>query len=269
MTRFDRLWEAFWTGPGLGLIKAGAVILFALVLYRVVRAAIKRFLVGGAMRPRYLDKRRADTLASALTSLLRYTLYFLVLGTLLPLIGVNISALIAAAGIGGVALAFGAQHLIRDVITGFFLLFEDQLAVGDQVVAAGVTGRVEEAGLRVTRIRDADGRLHIIPNGQIVQVTNLSTPLRAGRVDIPVGPRADLPALERVVTEACRTFTELHPELSEGPHLVGLVPSGPGAGLALRVGFTAGGGLQEQCEIALRRHIFLAVTGAGMHWRTR
>lgn len=269
MTRFDRVWRALWAGPGLGAVKAAGVVLAALILYRVMRTAIKRFLVSGAMRPRYLDKRRADTLASALTSLLRYTLYFLVLGTLLPLFGVNISALIAAAGIGGVALAFGAQHLIRDVITGFFLLFEDQLAVGDQVVTAGVTGRVEEAGLRVTRIRDADGRLHIIPNGQIVQVTNLSTSLRTGRVDIPVGPRADLPSLERVVEEACRAFAEAHPELAEGPQLVGLVPSAAGGSLALRVSFVVGGGLLEQCEIALRRQLYLAVTGAGWRWRTR
>lgn len=260
-------WQAFWQGPGLGVSKAILVVLTAVIFYRVTRAAVRRVLVGGPMRGRYLDKRRADTLASTLTSLLRYTMYFLVLGTILPLLGVDISALIAAAGIGGVALAFGAQHLIRDVITGFFLLFEDQLAVGDQVIAAGVTGQVEEAGLRVTRIRDGDGRLHIIPNGQITQVTNLSTPVRLGQVDVPVGPRAELAKLEQLAATVCMEVAARHDGFTDPPRLVGLVSAA--AGPALRVSFKAEGGRRDQLEMELRRALYLAVIGAGLRWRAR
>ncbi|MGE5549989.1 MAG: mechanosensitive ion channel family protein [Bacteroidota bacterium] len=260
-------WRAFLAGPAIGVAKAIAVVLAAVIFYRAARAAIRRVFISGPMRGRYLDKRRSDTLASALTSLLRYTIYFLVLGTLLPLLGVNISALLAAAGIGGVALAFGAQHLIRDVINGFFILFEDQMAVGDQVTAAGVTGHVEEAGLRITRIRDGDGRLHIIPNSQITQVTNLSTPARLGQVDVPLGPRAELVRYEELVRAVCTEFAAQHEGLAEGPRLAGLVSTSVGP--ALRVTFKAVGGGQDQLEMLLRRALYQAVTGAGLRWRAR
>ncbi len=256
----------FFGGPGRDIIKAAAVILAAVIIYRFARAGIGRVLVSGRVHRRYLDKRRADTLASTLTSLLRYTLYFLSLGTVLPLLGVNISALIAAAGIGGVAIAFGAQHLIRDVITGFFILLEGHLAVGDQVIVAGVTGEVVEAGLRVTRIRDADGRLHVIPNGQIVQVTVLSTNARLGQVEVPIGPRTDLVLLEKLIERVCHEFAAGR-EFVESPRSVGLVATSSGP--AWRVSFKVPAGSLVQYEAELRRSLYQAVTEAGIRWRLR
>lgn len=264
-----RLWYAYWHGAGPvhffgGIVQAVLVVLGAILIYRAVGAAIRRVLVSKRVRGRYLDRRQADTLVTSLASLLRYLLYVLVLGTLLPLLGVDVRTLVAAAGIGGVALAFGAQHLIRDVINGFFLISEDQLAVGDLVTAAGVTGMVEDVGLRITKIREADGRLHIIPNGQIAQVTNHSTPARTGTVDVPVGPRSDLRALENLVARVCGEFGAARGEFLEPPRLVGLVPTG--IGLGLRVSFKAEATREEQLEIGLRRALYLAVIDAGWRW---
>lgn len=265
-------WHRFWTYspwriPAVAAARAALVVLGAMLVYRAARAGIKRFFASARVRGRYLDQRRADTLSSSLVSILRYTVYFLAAGLILPLLGINVGALAAAAGIGGVAVAFGAQHLIRDVITGFFLLFEDQLAVGDQVIAAGVTGTVEEAGFRVTRIRDAEGRLHIIPNGQIAQVTNLSTNARTGYVDVPVGARSDLLLLEEVTGRVCREFAAEHGPALAGLRVAGLVQLP--AGLGLRVVFTAAAAERDRLEPLLRRALYLAVTGAGLPWRSR
>src|SRR5690606_38145008 len=87
-------------------------------------------------------------------------------------VGVDTRSILAAAGILGLAVGFGAQNLVRDLVTGFFILSEDQFAVGDYITAAGVSGVVDSVGIRTTRLRDFGGELHIIPNGRIEQVTN-------------------------------------------------------------------------------------------------
>jgi small-conductance mechanosensitive channel len=91
-------------------------------------------------------------------------------------LNVDTRSILAGVGIIGLAAGIGAQNLVRDVVTGFFILFEDQFAVGDYVNIAGVTGTVEDMGLRVTKVREATGDLHIISNGEIKQVVRLHTP---------------------------------------------------------------------------------------------
>jgi small conductance mechanosensitive channel len=88
-------------------------------------------------------------------------------------LNVNTGSILAGVGVVGLAVGIGAQGLVKDVVNGFFILFEDQFAVGDYVNIAGVTGTVEDMGLRVTKIREATGDLHIISNGEITQVTRL------------------------------------------------------------------------------------------------
>ncbi|MCL2699502.1 MAG: mechanosensitive ion channel family protein [Defluviitaleaceae bacterium] len=128
--------------------------------------------------------KRADTLAGVLVSLSKYALGFIGVCAILNVFHVPIASVLAVAGVGGLAIGFGAQSLVKDFITGFFILFEGQFGVGDIVSIAGKTGTVEALGLRTTYLRSFDGDAHIIPNSQIMLVTNMNGSLRHAVVDI-------------------------------------------------------------------------------------
>jgi len=156
-------------------IKAIRILMIIIGLF--LAGQIGSRLISGLLRPGRIpgtwDGRRVNTMRGLIKSLLRYTLYFVGAIMILSELNVNTSSILAGAGIIGLAVGFGAQNLVRDVVTGFFILFEDQFAVGDQVSIADVTGTVEDMGLRITKIRDAAGDLHIICNGEIKQVARL------------------------------------------------------------------------------------------------
>jgi small conductance mechanosensitive channel len=145
----------------------------------ILTGKIGNRLINGLMRPGRIpgvwDERRVRTMSGLIKSLLRYVLYFIGVIMILSELNVDTRSILAGAGIIGLAVGIGAQSLVRDVVTGFFILFEDQFAVGDRVTIAGVSGTVEDLGLRVTKIRDATGELHIISNGEIKQVSRLRT----------------------------------------------------------------------------------------------
>jgi small-conductance mechanosensitive channel len=143
----------------------------------VLTGKIGNRLIGGLVNriPGTWNERRVKTLRDVGKSLLRYTLYFVGSIMVLSELNVDASSILAGAGVVGLAAGIGAQTLVKDVVTGFFILLEDQFAVGDCVSIAGVTGTVEDMGLRVTKLREATGDLHIISNGEIRQVTRLST----------------------------------------------------------------------------------------------
>ena len=144
-----------------------------------------------------IEDRRARTLVAVLTSLIRYVVDFTVVVTILSALDINTSTILVGAGVASLAVGFGAQSLVKDVITGFFLLFEDQFSVGDYVSAAGVSGTVEEVGLRATKLRDYSGEIHIVPNGIIDKTTNHSRGKRRAVVAVTV-PYAE--PVDRVLT---------------------------------------------------------------------
>src|SRR5690606_17740294 len=133
----------------------------AAIVLRGSRPALRRI-----MEPRSsgLDERRAKTLVDLVHSVVRYAVYFFAFVVILDELGVDTRSLIAGAGIAGLAIGFGAQNLVKDVVTGFFILLEDQYGVGDYVTVAGVSGIVESVGIRTTKVRDFGGQLFIIPN---------------------------------------------------------------------------------------------------------
>ncbi|HAW70113.1 MAG TPA: mechanosensitive ion channel protein MscS [Firmicutes bacterium] len=201
------------------LIIALIIIASALVL-RIVNARLEAYLLREDKR--YISDRRAKTLVPLLKSVMRYLVYLIAGLTILNKLGVPIASLLAAAGIGGVAIGFGAQSLVRDIITGFFLLFEDQFAVGDYVTLSGVSGTVEEMTLRVTKIRDFGGQLHIVPNGQISQVTNhMGSRMRVlFEVTVPIDTHGT--EVESVLRNLFQRFAAEHDEVQEGPSLLGV-----------------------------------------------
>lgn len=136
-----------------------------IILY-FAQKALERVFLGGRVR----DERRRQTIYTLSQSVLRYILYFFAGLAALSLFNVNTASLITAAGIGGLAIGLGSQNLIRDIVAGFFILLEDQFAVGDLVTIGIAEGVVEQIGIRTTAVRGLGGKLYILPNGTITSL---------------------------------------------------------------------------------------------------
>ena len=145
------------------------------------------------------ELRRIDTVGNAF----RYfasVVVVLVAGMLvLNELGISIAPILATAGVAGIAIAFGAQSLIKDYFTGFFLLLEDQIRVGDVVEVAGKGGLVEELTLRYVRLRDLEGHVHYIPNGEIKLVTNRTRAFATPVIDVPISYAEDVERVKQVM----------------------------------------------------------------------
>lgn len=149
------------------------IAVLAFVLIRLMKLVINRLLAFS----RHESGARAQqlrTAAGVIGSVGTFVIVFLALMQILPVLGVNMGPLLASAGVAGLAIGFGAQTLVKDVINGFFILLENQYAVGDVVRVAGVKGTVEAMSMRNTTLRDDDGTLHIVPNSEIKIVSNLT-----------------------------------------------------------------------------------------------
>ena len=173
-----------------------------------------------------LDENKRKTLAGLLKSILRYVTYFTAAINILEIVGVKTASLLAAAGIGGLAVGFGAQNLVKDVISGFFIIFEDQYNVGDYVEAAGVAGVVDEVGLRTTRLRDFGGQFHIIPNGEIALVTNHSRGIKRALVKVKIAYEENFDRALKALEEVCKDVKAKRKEIVEGPMILGVTDLG-------------------------------------------
>jgi small conductance mechanosensitive channel len=196
--------------------KIFVVIVVALILNWLARRLIKRIVLGmhslrGSIpgtAPRDLhSERRARTLTAVLRSVAAALIWTVALISVLSDLGVNVGAFIAGASIIGGALAFGAQQIVRDLLAGFFMFSEDQYGVGDSVDLGLAEGTVEEVSLRVTRLRDAEGKVWFVPHGQINRVANLSQEWAQAVIDVPVPRDNDLAqstaAVQAVADEIC------------------------------------------------------------------
>ncbi|CAN3129794.1 mechanosensitive ion channel family protein [Mycobacterium sp. smrl_JER01] len=147
-------------------------------------------------------QQRAQTIGSVLKSTVSIVLLVWVVLAVLNVLGVNIAPFIASAGVVGLAIGFGAQNLVRDFVTGVFMLLEDQYGVGDTVDLGEAIGEVESVGLRITTVRDIDGTLWYVRNGEIARVGNMSQEYAVARIEVPVSLNADVDRAERVAVEA-------------------------------------------------------------------
>ena len=175
-----------------------------IVLRTVARSEAKHLATDGYIAPGVRATRmaqRAHAIGTLVTSFVLLLIWINALLIVLQLIGVNITPLLASAGVVGVALAFGAQTLIKDYLAGIFIIVEDQYGVGDVVQFDQVTGTIEEVALRTTRIRDFTGVIWYLRNGEILSVANRSQGWSLAIVDIPVAPSTDIAVVRRVVDE--------------------------------------------------------------------
>jgi small conductance mechanosensitive channel len=175
--------------------------------------------------PRFkMNEQKSNTLAGILKSVIKYVVYIIMGISILDTLSISTQPILATAGLGGIAIGFGAQSLVRDVFTGFFILFEDQYGVGDYVTINGATGTVEELGLRITRIRSFNGELHIIPNGEIKAVTNASRGSSLAIIDIGIAYESDQGKAMKILTEVAAEYYENNKDkAAESPEVQGIV----------------------------------------------
>jgi small-conductance mechanosensitive channel len=168
---------------------------------------------------------RAATMGSLLRSLTNVVIVILTVLTIMAILGIPMAPLLASAGIGGIALGFGAQSLVKDYLAGIFMIVEDQYGVGDLVNLGDVSGTVEEVGLRVTRVRDASGQIWYIRNGEVLRVGNQTQGWSTATIDIPVDPSADSMQVIRLlqqVVEGIAAEEQWEAVLIEAPDVVGV-----------------------------------------------
>jgi small conductance mechanosensitive channel len=192
------------------LFSIALTITLALVIWEGINAAIQRHLERLSRDAKAAQSARVRTLLPMLrTALLAVILIFVVLSVLTE-IGVNVAPLIAGAGVVGIAVGFGSQRLVQDVITGIFLLFEDAVAVGDVVQLGGLNGVVEHLSIRSIKLRAVDGSLHIIPFSAVTSVTNQTRDFAFAVIDVNVDYRED-------TDKVSETLRQIASEMREDP----------------------------------------------------
>lgn len=210
------------------VLKIILILLAAKVIVKLSRAVVERVFSHSAQTGFFGEEKRIQTLKTLLKSVVTYTFYFIASLMVLSTLGVNTTSILASAGILGLAVGFGAQNLVRDVITGFFIVFDNYFVVGDYINTADVGGIVEEIGLRTTRIRDWSGELHILPNSEITKVTNHCRGKMRAAVEIPLAPQEDIDRAISVLQEAAdQVGREMADKIIDPPVVLGVQSLGP------------------------------------------
>jgi small-conductance mechanosensitive channel len=229
--RFSKEW---WLSVGIAL---GAIIVVAAVVNAVARRYVRRLIDRAEQqqrddpdRDRAQRLRRTATVARLILSTFQVVVWTIVVLVVVGSIGVNLGPLIAGAGILGVALGFGAQSIVRDTLAGFFILAEDQFAVGDvvelQTTGGAVSGTIEALTLRVTSIRAFDGTLNIVPNGNINVTSNKTRGWGRAIVDVRLTFDQDVEHVRTVLHDLFRDLAGVEPYatgLREEPKVLGIV----------------------------------------------
>ncbi|MCA0180495.1 MAG: mechanosensitive ion channel family protein [Actinobacteria bacterium] len=279
LTRHE-LWEGFQGVP----MRIVATILGATflrwLLHRVIRRAIALAIARGdreesSRTGRFVahatgwsidrHRQRLATLGTLLRSTVTLVVALVAILTIMSLLGLPLAPLLASAGVGGLALGFGAQSLVKDFLSGVFMIMEDQYGVGDVVDLGEVTGTVEDVSLRITTVRDANGVTWHVRNGEILRVGNKSQGWAQVVVDLPVGYDADvekaLQALDRVVADFAAD-PQWSDKVVDAPSVLG-VESLVGGAMTLRMiaKCVAGQEFSVQRELRLRAKNALDAAG--------
>lgn len=231
------------------LIICAAIIAVAFGVLRIGRRLIRKVCLR-----RGLDNTDANgrTTLSLFTSVFNCVVYFTAAMTALSAVGVDVSSILAVAGVGGVALGFGCQTLVKDVISGLFLWIDGSVKVGDVVTVCGYTGTVENVALRTTRLRGTNGNIMVIPNGDIRAVTNMTRDFRYAIVDMTVAHGQDYTLAIDTLKTAMAHLDDKLDCISEPPSVLGIISS-DGRAVTIRI--------ECKCEIgdcwALEREIRL------------
>lgn len=214
--------DQVWMNLGLMLLKIVVIWIGGRMLARIVVRAIQQAVERQARHSKASKIRRSRTIGKLAINTTSSVINFMIILLILSQLQFDLLPLLAGAGIIGLAIGFGAQHVVRDVITGFLIIFEDQFGVGDVVAIGKFKGTVEEIGLRVTKIRSWTGEVHIVPNGAISDVTNYSKNNSICVVDVSVAYEADLDKAMAIIKETVRQVYTTNENMVKEPDVLGV-----------------------------------------------
>lgn len=253
------------------ILAAVGIIFLKLLVIIVVYAIVKSIgtkiitrLFKRATAKQGISAGRGKTLEKLTTNIFTYALiFFLVIMVLENVFDVRTTAILAGAGIIGLAIGFGAQGIVSDVVTGFFLLLEKQVDVDDYVTTAGFSGIVEEVGLRTTKIRDFDGSLHYLPNREISSLTNHSRGNMRALVDIGISYEDNIDHAIEVIQGVCDAIAAEDPAIKDGPNVIGVQGLGD-SDVVIRIIAKTENMMQWAVERKLRKGIKEALDANGI-----
>ena len=257
---------------GTKIIGTIIVILVMMVVLKIGDAIIKKWVKrksekanGGddtfSLNSFYMDEKLSKTIGAILRSILKYAVYFVGITSILSIYFWTV--ILTLASIGGVAIGFGAQNLVKDVISGIFLLIENQYMVGESIEIQGSSGVVESIEIRVTRIRDINGDIHIIPNGSIIKVTNKSRGSRRALVEVTISYDSDLNKAIDIINKTCLEYGKNDENIVELPQVAGVTELGA-RGINIRVVGRTKPTKEWNTEVEIRRKIKLALDDNGI-----
>ncbi|MGE5630601.1 MAG: mechanosensitive ion channel family protein [Caulobacteraceae bacterium] len=203
-------------------LKIVVIIIISRIIISIAnRLIVKAFRLHPKLRA---DEKKSNTLIGILRSIVKYAVYIIMGISILNVLNIPTEPLLATAGLGGLAIGFGAQSLVRDIFTGFFILFEDQYGVGDYITTGSMTGTVEDMGLRTTKVRASNGDLHIIPNGEVKTVTNHSRGNSLATIDVGIAYEADAEKAMDVLKEITKEYYSRNSEkIAQEPEVLGII----------------------------------------------
>jgi small conductance mechanosensitive channel len=223
------------------------------ILRKFIKRILKRRKKG---RPFSITARKKETVESIFISVSRYAVYFLAITAILSILGLGatVGSLITTAGIGGIAIAFGAQSLVKDVVSGMFMLIENQYSVGEYIEVDGEKGTVDAITIRTTSILKFTGEIMTIPNGSITKVINYSRKEMLAVIDIPVTFESDIGRISGIMRDMGLEYMVKHDNILEEPHVLGIIELSD-SGLVLRMIVRVKPLTHWETERALRRMI--------------
>lgn len=211
--------------PVIKILEIVLIFFIAALIVKLGRYLIRKFFEKQKEFKYKLEDKRIDTMCTLLVSIFKYVIY---IGAIIISLSdiLDLKAVLAAAGVGGVAIGLGAQSLIKDTISGFFILLEDQFAVGDLITIDNMTGTVERMELRVTRLKDYTGDLYIIPNGEIKRVINHTRDNKLVIVDVPVAYSSNIEKVSEIAKRVCQEVKDEFEIFTEEPAVLGITELG-------------------------------------------
>lgn len=257
-----------WLGIAVKML---IVILAILVLRKIACRLIDRMFKnnitrGLSARSDLIEEKRLNTLAKMFKSIVSYVLYFIGIITCLDMLGFSITTIVAGAGIASLAVAFGAQSIVQDLMSGIFIVIENQYAVGDRVQIGGIIGEVKEIGMKTTKILTYDGHLMVISNGQISSVVNYSRAAQRSYVEVGIAYEEDIERAWQVLEQACEKVAQderFAENFDEKPNVLGVVALADSS-VVMRATFTAFNWTQAPIERELRKVVKMELDRAGV-----
>ncbi|ASA24983.1 mechanosensitive ion channel family protein [Paenibacillus donghaensis] len=255
----DKIWNWFtdadmWANILFAGIRILVIFILSRILIKVVSNLIDRSMNQNRKGRLLPSSRRFTTVGELLKNVVTVVCNFVMIILILSEFNFELGPLLAGASVLGLAIGFGAQSLVKDVITGFFIIFEDQFAVGDVIQTGTYKGTVELIGLRTTRLLSSTGEVFIIPNGTIINVTNYSLANALAVVDVPVKMERSLESTLTLIAAALKGIEERNPNVLAYPNVLG-IQSMSTAEYVIRVAATCQPNAKEDAERQIQRDI--------------